>query len=231
MGFLASSGSSQARPPIRDHHHIDWNMFKGTWEILAAARHGRGVWLSILGISWFFAVGAVLMSEFAPLVSGTLAAKQEVATLFLVVFSLAIAAGSLLVNRLLQRRGFGALCAGIGAGACGRSDRPVALDDAAFPCERRVPISRSFVATPGAVAYPDRPCRASPFPAACSSCRSMPSSRPAARRRNDRGSSRRTISSMPGHRAGGAGDNRIAGARHGVPGLIGALGFATLIVA
>ena len=100
LGFVVSLAIPQA-PPIRDHHHIDWNIFKGTWEIIGTAKHGRGVWLSILGISWFFAAGAVLMSEFAPLVSGTLAAKQEVATLFLIVFSLAIAAGSMAVNHLL----------------------------------------------------------------------------------------------------------------------------------
>jgi acyl-[acyl-carrier-protein]-phospholipid O-acyltransferase/long-chain-fatty-acid--[acyl-carrier-protein] ligase len=45
-------------------------------------------------------VGAVLVSEFAPLVSGTLAAKQEVATIFLIVFSLAVAAGAMVVNML-----------------------------------------------------------------------------------------------------------------------------------
>lgn len=101
FGFLFSLLVPSA-PPIRDHHHIDWNIFKGTWEILRTARGGRGVWLAILGISWFFAAGAVLVSEFAPLVSGTLAAKQEVATLFLIVFSLAIAIGSLTVNRLLK---------------------------------------------------------------------------------------------------------------------------------
>ena len=100
IGFLVSLAIPSA-PSIRGHHRIDWNIFKGTWDIIGTARHGRGVWLSILGISWFFAAGAVLMSEFAPLVSGTLAAKQEVATLFLIVFSLAIAAGSLAVNRLL----------------------------------------------------------------------------------------------------------------------------------
>jgi acyl-[acyl-carrier-protein]-phospholipid O-acyltransferase/long-chain-fatty-acid--[acyl-carrier-protein] ligase len=44
----------------------------------------------------------VLVSEFAPLVSGTLAARQDVATLFLIVFSLAIAAGSVCVNLLLK---------------------------------------------------------------------------------------------------------------------------------
>lgn len=101
---LAASFMVPPAPPVgtarRDK--IDWNVFKGTWEILGAARYSRGIWLCILGISWFFAAGAVLMSEFAPLVSGTLAAKQEVATLFLVVFSVSIALGSVLVNKLLR---------------------------------------------------------------------------------------------------------------------------------
>jgi acyl-[acyl-carrier-protein]-phospholipid O-acyltransferase / long-chain-fatty-acid--[acyl-carrier-protein] ligase len=101
LGYVAAL-AIPAAPPIRGQHHIDWNIFRGTWQILATARHGRGVWLSILGISWFFAAGAVLVSEFAPLVSGTLAARQEVATLFLIVFSLAIAVGSMIVNRLLK---------------------------------------------------------------------------------------------------------------------------------
>lgn len=101
VGWLASL-AVPAAPPIRNNHHIDWNLFKATAEVLRTARHGSGAWLAILGISWFFAAGAVLMSEFAPLVSGTLAAKQEVATLFLVVFSVAIAIGSIAVNALLK---------------------------------------------------------------------------------------------------------------------------------
>jgi len=80
---------------------IDLNVFRSTWHILKAARHGRGVWLSILGISWFFAVGAVLLSEFGPLVSNVLGARQEVATFFLFVFSVSVALGSVLVNKLL----------------------------------------------------------------------------------------------------------------------------------
>jgi acyl-[acyl-carrier-protein]-phospholipid O-acyltransferase / long-chain-fatty-acid--[acyl-carrier-protein] ligase len=101
FGFLAAL-TVPAAPPLRVDHRINWNIFKGTWQILGTAKNGRGIWLSILGISWFFAAGAVLVSEFAPLVSGTLAAKQSVVTLFLVVFSLSIAAGSMVVNRLLS---------------------------------------------------------------------------------------------------------------------------------
>ncbi|MFK4874543.1 MFS transporter [Novosphingobium sp. ZW T3_23] len=113
-GYLAARAIPPA-PPLRGEHPIDWNVWRGTLHILRTARgskeqagqgagHARGdgkVWLPILGISWFFAAGAVLVSEFAPLVSGTLGAEQEVATLFLVIFSVMIALGSVTVNRLL----------------------------------------------------------------------------------------------------------------------------------
>ncbi|WP_241659561.1 MFS transporter [Sphingomonas glacialis] len=101
VGFLASLAIPPA-PPSGRLHHIDWNVFKGTADIIRTASRDRAVVLSILGISWFFAAGAVLVSEFAPLVSGTLGGSKAVVTLFLLVFSTAIAAGSLTVNRLLR---------------------------------------------------------------------------------------------------------------------------------
>ncbi|QPQ54380.1 acyl-[ACP]--phospholipid O-acyltransferase [Allosphingosinicella flava] len=100
LGFLASLAVPSA-PPTAPGLRIEANVFRGTWHILKAAHHGRGVWLSVLGISWFFSVGAVLLSEFAPLVNGVLGAQQEVATLFLLIFSVSVAIGSVLVNKLL----------------------------------------------------------------------------------------------------------------------------------
>jgi acyl-[acyl-carrier-protein]-phospholipid O-acyltransferase/long-chain-fatty-acid--[acyl-carrier-protein] ligase len=101
LGFLVSLAIPPA-PPTAPGLRIDVNVFASTWAILKAARHGRGVWLSILGISWFFAIGAIMLSEFAPLVSSVLRAQQEVATLFLLIFSVSVAIGSLLVNKLLK---------------------------------------------------------------------------------------------------------------------------------
>ena len=101
IGFVASLAVPTA-PPVERTGRIDWNILRGSRAILRTASNGRGVWLSILGISWFFAAGAVLVSEFAPLASGVLDARQEVVTLFLLVFSLSVAAGSLVVNRLLK---------------------------------------------------------------------------------------------------------------------------------
>uniref|UniRef100_UPI0035C9C0A6 MFS transporter n=1 Tax=uncultured Sphingomonas sp. TaxID=158754 RepID=UPI0035C9C0A6 len=101
VGFGASLAIPRA-PPSGAHHEIDWNVFKGTRDILRTASRAPGVWPAILGISWFFAAGAVLVSEFAPLVSGELGGTQAVVTLFLLVFSVSIAIGSVAVNRLLR---------------------------------------------------------------------------------------------------------------------------------
>jgi acyl-[acyl-carrier-protein]-phospholipid O-acyltransferase/long-chain-fatty-acid--[acyl-carrier-protein] ligase len=90
-----------AAPPAAVRSRIDLNIAGGTWRILHAARGRRGVWLAILGISWFFSVGAIILSEFAPLVKTTLGAGPALGTLFLLIFSLSVAAGSLIVNRLL----------------------------------------------------------------------------------------------------------------------------------
>lgn len=103
LGFLCSLLVPPAPPsPVAAAERLEWNVWRSTWHALALARTGRGLWLAILGISWFFAAGAVLVSEFAPLVSGTLAARQEVATVFLVIFSASIALGSVAVNHLLK---------------------------------------------------------------------------------------------------------------------------------
>ncbi len=99
---LLMSFAIPAAPPAVAGQRIDWGLWRGTVDILRTATAGRGVWLAILGISWFFAAGAVVMSEFAPLVRNTLSAQQDVATLFLIVFSVTIAFGSLAVNRLLK---------------------------------------------------------------------------------------------------------------------------------
>jgi acyl-[acyl-carrier-protein]-phospholipid O-acyltransferase / long-chain-fatty-acid--[acyl-carrier-protein] ligase len=101
VGFLTSlmiPPAPSANPDLK----IDYNVFRGTWRILSEAMRGRGVWLTILGISWFFAVGAVILAEFVPLVNGVLGAQKEVATLFLMIFSISIAVGSMLVNYLLK---------------------------------------------------------------------------------------------------------------------------------
>jgi len=101
VGYIASLAIPTA-PSVSEKKAVNWNIFSSTWQVVKEARDERNLWLVMLGISWFFAVGAVLVAEFAPLVSGTLAAQQEVATLFLMIFSVSIALGSLAVNMVMK---------------------------------------------------------------------------------------------------------------------------------
>ena len=99
---LAASFAIPSCPPAAERAPIEANVVAVSWRLVRAAAAISPVWLSILGIAWFFAVGAVLLSELIPLVKDQLHAAQQVAVLFLSLFSLGIAAGSLLVNRLLK---------------------------------------------------------------------------------------------------------------------------------
>jgi 1-acyl-sn-glycerol-3-phosphate acyltransferase len=60
----------------------------------------RAVWLSILGISWFWLFGALLMIQLPVFVTSVIGGATSVFTLCLVVFSLGVGMGSLLCERL-----------------------------------------------------------------------------------------------------------------------------------
>lgn len=81
---------------------LSWNVVRETRAIIKGATARRGVFLSILGISWFWLVGATLLTQIPAFTKQGLQADEAVVTLFLTVFSVGIALGSLLCNRLLK---------------------------------------------------------------------------------------------------------------------------------
>jgi len=85
-----------ADPALR----INWNPITETWRNLRFARRNRTVFLSILGISWFWFYGSMLVTQFPNLSKNILQADEHVVTLLLVVFSIGIGVGSLLCERL-----------------------------------------------------------------------------------------------------------------------------------
>ena len=62
----------------------------------------RQVYYAILAISFFWTIGAVLFIQFPPLAKNVIMASKEVASVFLVVFSVGVAIGSVAVNKLLK---------------------------------------------------------------------------------------------------------------------------------
>jgi 1-acyl-sn-glycerol-3-phosphate acyltransferase len=79
---------------------IDWNPVTATWRNLRFATHNRTVFLSILGVSWFWFVGSMFVTQFPNLTKNVLGATESVVTLLLIVFSVGIGIGSLLCERL-----------------------------------------------------------------------------------------------------------------------------------
>jgi len=81
---------------------MDWHIIRASITLVSATLHVRRLFLAILAISFFWAMGAVLAAQFPPLVKNSLGSDQTVATLFLGTFSIGIAIGSVAVNRLLK---------------------------------------------------------------------------------------------------------------------------------
>ena len=66
--------------------------------------HERRIFLAIIAISFFWTIGAVLFIQFFPLAKNVLFAVRQVVSLFLSVFSVGIAVGSVSINALLKGR-------------------------------------------------------------------------------------------------------------------------------
>jgi hypothetical protein len=82
---------------------INWNLFSETREIMAYARTNRSVFLCILGISWFWFVGAVYLTQLPNFSLQYLGGNEQVVTLLLALFSIGVGCGSLLCEKLTGR--------------------------------------------------------------------------------------------------------------------------------
>ncbi len=99
LGWLAS----RAIPPTPASDaqlSINWNPLTETFANLRFARGNRVVWLSLLGISWFWFYGATLLAQFPAFARNVLGGDESVFILLLTVFSLGVGIGSLLCEKL-----------------------------------------------------------------------------------------------------------------------------------
>lgn len=81
---------------------VSLNFVAETWRLVRRAYTEKDVFLSIIGISWFWLVGFTFLAQFPVYASEVLGANEQIVTLFLTVFSVGIALGSLICNRLLK---------------------------------------------------------------------------------------------------------------------------------
>jgi hypothetical protein len=96
--FVPPTGAAAPRAGSR------WNLWAATMRILVEAAADRMPFRAILAISWFWLAGATYLSQVPAYVRFTLGGSEAIVTLFLAVFTVGIAVGSLLSNRLLRGR-------------------------------------------------------------------------------------------------------------------------------
>jgi MFS family permease len=101
LGFLTGRQVPPA-PPAAERIPFNWHIIHASIELVSATLHIRRLFLAILSISFFWTIGAVLIIVFPPLVKNVLGADEQVASLFIAIFSIGIAIGSVLINRLLK---------------------------------------------------------------------------------------------------------------------------------
>ena len=101
VGWIASRSIPKA--PIGDAKlKVSWNILAQTWKIIGYAREERTVWLSIIGISWFWLIGATFLTQFPVYTKEIIGGNEHIVTLFLTIFSIGVGVGSMLCNKLLK---------------------------------------------------------------------------------------------------------------------------------
>ncbi|MEH6567346.1 MAG: MFS transporter [Halopseudomonas sp.] len=101
LGYLASRRIPLAAAALPELQ-LDWNIFRQSWAILqlGLSKQVPSVSRSILGNSWFWFLGATYLTQIPAYAKEFLYGDESVVTLILTVFSVGIALGSMLCERL-----------------------------------------------------------------------------------------------------------------------------------
>lgn len=98
-GYLTSRAIPASPAPSPDLK-INWNPITESIRNFHFTKQNRTVFLSILGISWFWFYGATFLTQFPNFSRDVLGGSEHVVTLLLAIFSVGVGVGSLLCERL-----------------------------------------------------------------------------------------------------------------------------------
>lgn len=102
-GWLAARGVPPAPPP-GERPPLDLHVVRASIRLVSGTMHIPRLFLAICAISFFWMIGSILVIEFPPLVKNVFTADKQVASLFLAIFSIGVAIGSVVINRMLAGR-------------------------------------------------------------------------------------------------------------------------------
>ena len=100
-GFVAAMRIPEA-PAQNKKLKADWNIWRTTRDAMSITTIRPLVFYAVLGISWFWFVGALFITELPAITRVLFSANEYVANLFMAAFALGIIIGSITVGRLLK---------------------------------------------------------------------------------------------------------------------------------
>ncbi len=103
VGYL-SSRQVPVTAAVDPALEINWNAWKETWRIVSFAREERSVFLSILGISWFWFFGSAMTIQIPGYTLEILNGNEAITTALLAAFAVGVGAGALLCERMSGHR-------------------------------------------------------------------------------------------------------------------------------
>ena len=102
-GYLASRQVPTTKP-VDPELTVKWNPISETWRMIGYARENKNVFLSILGISWFWFYGSAVTLQVPAYTLVVLNGSETITTVLLTAFAVGVGIGSLLCERLSGHR-------------------------------------------------------------------------------------------------------------------------------
>ncbi|WP_239427789.1 MFS transporter [Snodgrassella communis] len=103
LGQLASMFMPRVPAQI-PQQYIDTNILRSTRQLLKQTYQQKSVWIAIIGISWFWLVGSVYITQLPTFTRLNLGGNEAVFNLILTLFSLGIGSGSIACARLSRHQ-------------------------------------------------------------------------------------------------------------------------------
>ena len=89
-------------PAPRSDLKINCNIFKDIKLTMKKISEMRSMYITILGLSWFWALGAVILTLLYPMCSDVLELSQNAVAVFMLIFSVGMAIGSFVCSKIMR---------------------------------------------------------------------------------------------------------------------------------
>lgn len=99
LGYLVPA-TNRAQPELK----INWNFFASTGEIIKMSRKDKNLFRTLMGVSWFWFLGAGVLSLLPVYVKDILGGSEEVATLFLAIFTVGMGLGAYICQLISREK-------------------------------------------------------------------------------------------------------------------------------